>query len=168
MAGVTFEKKGNVAIIKLNKPKKLNAMSSDDWFQIACHMYEVAAMDDITITVLAGEGRFFSSYVYILGLRYASCRESSLRSCDIAVPMSPSHAKHLVKTAQRTHARAYSTLAFRTTSTSRTPSIPTQRSSLSLSTVHALVSLLHLPLTPTSFTPHHTHSSSRHSPAWVS
>ena len=58
-----MEKRGNVAIIKLNKPSKLNAMSSEDWFQIACHMYEIAAMDDITITVLTGEGRFFSAYV---------------------------------------------------------------------------------------------------------
>ena len=63
MSGVTLEKKGNVAIIKLSKPSKLNAMSSEDWFQIACHMYEVAAMDDITITVLTGEGRFFSACV---------------------------------------------------------------------------------------------------------
>lgn len=62
MSAISLEKKGNVAIIKLSKPKKLNAMSSEDWFQIACYMYEVAAMEDITITVLTGEGRFFSAY----------------------------------------------------------------------------------------------------------
>lgn len=39
-------------------------MSSEDWFQIACYMYEVAALDEITITVLTGEGRFFSAYVF--------------------------------------------------------------------------------------------------------
>jgi peroxisomal 3,2-trans-enoyl-CoA isomerase len=61
---VTLEKKGNIAIIKLNKPSKLNAMSSEDWFNIAVHMYDVAADDNITITVLTGEGRFFSAYVH--------------------------------------------------------------------------------------------------------
>jgi peroxisomal 3,2-trans-enoyl-CoA isomerase len=60
---VTLEKRGNIAIIKLNKPAKLNAMSSEDWFQIAVHMYDIAADDAITITVLTAEGRFFSAYV---------------------------------------------------------------------------------------------------------
>jgi peroxisomal 3,2-trans-enoyl-CoA isomerase len=60
---VTLQKRGNIAIITLNKPKKLNAMTSEDYFKIACYMYEVAAMDDITITVLTGTGRFFSAYV---------------------------------------------------------------------------------------------------------
>ena len=60
---VVLEKRGNIAIIKLNKPKKLNAVSAQDWFDIACHMHDIAADDKITITVLTGEGRFFSAYV---------------------------------------------------------------------------------------------------------
>jgi peroxisomal 3,2-trans-enoyl-CoA isomerase len=60
---VILQKKGNVAIITLNKPNKLNAMTSEDYFKVACLMYEVAAMEDITITVLTGTGRFFSAYV---------------------------------------------------------------------------------------------------------
>ena len=60
---VLLEKRGNIAIIKLNKPKKLNAVSAQDWFDIACHMHDIAADDKITITVLTGEGRFFSAYV---------------------------------------------------------------------------------------------------------
>jgi len=58
---VLLEKRGNIAIIKLNKPKKLNAVSAQDWFDIACHMHDIAADDKITITVLTGEGRFFSA-----------------------------------------------------------------------------------------------------------
>jgi peroxisomal 3,2-trans-enoyl-CoA isomerase len=61
MSGITLEKRKNVAIIKLNKPSKLNAMSAEDWFQIAVNMYDVAADPNITITVLTGEGRFFSA-----------------------------------------------------------------------------------------------------------
>jgi peroxisomal 3,2-trans-enoyl-CoA isomerase len=58
---VTLEKRGNIAIISLNAPKKLNAMNQDSYFQLATLMYEVAAMDDVTITVLTGNGRFFSA-----------------------------------------------------------------------------------------------------------
>lgn len=63
MAGdeVTLEKRGKVAIITLNKPKMLNAMNQENYFKLASLMYEVAAMDDITITVLTGKGRFFSA-----------------------------------------------------------------------------------------------------------
>ncbi|KIV98953.1 uncharacterized protein PV09_09288 [Verruconis gallopava] len=58
---VTLRTKGNVAIITINKPRKLNAMTSADYFKIACLLHEVASMDDITITILIGKGRFFSA-----------------------------------------------------------------------------------------------------------
>lgn len=58
---MTLEKRGKVAIITLNKPKMLNAMNQENYFKLASLMYEVAAMDDITITVLTGKGRFFSA-----------------------------------------------------------------------------------------------------------
>ena len=58
---VTFETKGRIAIITLNLPKKLNAMTQDHYYRVAQLMHEIAARDDIYITVLTGSGRFFSA-----------------------------------------------------------------------------------------------------------
>ena len=52
---------GKVAIITLNQPKKLNALNQDLYFALAKAMHEVAARDDIYITVLTGKGRYFSA-----------------------------------------------------------------------------------------------------------
>lgn len=57
----TLTKKGRIAIITLNQPKKLNAMNMDDYYRLSCLMRDVAKMDDIRITVLTGTGRFFSA-----------------------------------------------------------------------------------------------------------
>jgi peroxisomal 3,2-trans-enoyl-CoA isomerase len=58
---VTLTKKGRIAIITLNQPKKLNAMNMDAYYRLSCLMRDVAKMDDIRITVLTGVGRFFSA-----------------------------------------------------------------------------------------------------------
>jgi peroxisomal 3,2-trans-enoyl-CoA isomerase len=52
---------GKTAIITLNVPKKLNALGADEYYQLARAMNEVAARDDIYITILTGKGRFFSA-----------------------------------------------------------------------------------------------------------
>lgn len=62
---VTLQIKGKIAVITLNIPKKLNAMNQDSYFRLASLMHEVAAMPEITITVLTGNGRFFSAYAYL-------------------------------------------------------------------------------------------------------
>jgi len=59
--GILVEYKGNVAIITLNLPKKLNALDQDLYYKLATSLQEVAARDDVTITVLTGKGRFFSA-----------------------------------------------------------------------------------------------------------
>jgi peroxisomal 3,2-trans-enoyl-CoA isomerase len=59
---ITLETKGKIAIITLNREKKLNALDSDLYYRLATLMNDVAAMPDITITVLTGKGRFFSAY----------------------------------------------------------------------------------------------------------
>lgn len=61
--GILVDYKGKVAIITLNVPKKLNALGGDLYYQLARTMHEVAARDDIYITVLTGKGRYFSAYV---------------------------------------------------------------------------------------------------------
>lgn len=58
---VTLEYRGRVAIITLNQEKKLNAMNQDQYYRLACCMHEIAAREDISITVLTGKGRFFSA-----------------------------------------------------------------------------------------------------------
>ena len=61
MSAITLEYRGQIAIITLNSPDKLNALSSNDYFLLAQLMRNVARRDEIYITVLTGEGRFFSA-----------------------------------------------------------------------------------------------------------
>lgn len=58
---ITLTKRGKTAIITLNQPSKLNALTGELYFQLATLLNEVAAMDDVYITVLTGTGRFFSA-----------------------------------------------------------------------------------------------------------
>ncbi|KAF2797431.1 ClpP/crotonase [Melanomma pulvis-pyrius CBS 109.77] len=58
---ITISYQGKIAIITLNQPKKLNALNQDGYYQLATAMHTVAARDDIYITVLTGNGRFFSA-----------------------------------------------------------------------------------------------------------
>ena len=62
--GVLFETRGRVAIITLNQPKKLNALSQELYFHISQLLRHVDARDDIFITVLTAKGRFFSAYAF--------------------------------------------------------------------------------------------------------
>ena len=59
---VTLSTKGKIAIITLNLPQKLNALTQDLYYRLACLMREVAARNDIYITILTGKGRYFSAY----------------------------------------------------------------------------------------------------------
>lgn len=63
VAGILFEIRGRVAIVTINQPKKLNALSQDLYFQIAQLLRYIDTRDDVIITVLTGKGRFFSAYV---------------------------------------------------------------------------------------------------------
>ena len=58
---VKLQTKDKIAIITINNPGKLNALSQDLYYRLSCLMREVAARDDIYITVLTGKGRFFSA-----------------------------------------------------------------------------------------------------------
>lgn len=58
---ITLTTKGKIAIITLNLEKKLNALNQDLYYRLSCLMREVAARDDIYITVLTGKGRYFSA-----------------------------------------------------------------------------------------------------------
>ncbi|KAI4095337.1 MAG: hypothetical protein LQ344_001635 [Seirophora lacunosa] len=58
---VTLTTDGKIAIITLNLPKKLNALTADLYYRVSCLLREVAARNDIYITILTGKGRYFSA-----------------------------------------------------------------------------------------------------------
>ncbi|KAB8527823.1 hypothetical protein FH972_025474 [Carpinus fangiana] len=58
---ILFRKEGRAAIITLNVPKKLNAVSQAGFFRIAELLHEIAAMDDVVFTIVTGNGRFFTA-----------------------------------------------------------------------------------------------------------
>ncbi|MCJ1299934.1 hypothetical protein MMC08_002728 [Hypocenomyce scalaris] len=60
-AKVTLTTRGKIAIITLNVERKLNALTQDLYYRLSTLMREVAARDDIYITVLTGKGRYFSA-----------------------------------------------------------------------------------------------------------
>lgn len=59
---VILTRRGKIAIITLNVEKKLNALTIDLYYRLSSLMREVAARDDIYITILTGKGRYFSAY----------------------------------------------------------------------------------------------------------
>ena len=58
---VNWRKEGNIAVITLNQPKTLNAMSLEDYAKLSNILRDIAQLQDISITVLTGTGRFFSA-----------------------------------------------------------------------------------------------------------
>lgn len=58
---VNVEYRGRIAIVTLNVPGKLNALTSDGYFLLAKCMRDIANNPEVVITVLTGRGRFFSS-----------------------------------------------------------------------------------------------------------
>lgn len=58
---ISIQYRGKVAVILINRPQKLNAMNQDLYYRLATAMHEVAAREDVFITVLAAKGRFFSA-----------------------------------------------------------------------------------------------------------
>jgi peroxisomal 3,2-trans-enoyl-CoA isomerase len=60
-APILLTYRGNTAIITLNLPSKLNALTQDHYYTLARTMHEVAAREEIHITILTGTGRFFSA-----------------------------------------------------------------------------------------------------------
>ena len=60
---ITLTTRGKFAVITLNLPEKLNALTLDLCYHLSTLLRKVAARDDIYITVLTGKGRFFSACV---------------------------------------------------------------------------------------------------------
>lgn len=58
---VSVDYRGRIAIVTINNPKKLNALTKDGFYQISKYLREIEAHDEVFITVLIGKGRFFSA-----------------------------------------------------------------------------------------------------------
>ncbi|UPL02997.1 hypothetical protein LCI18_013931 [Fusarium solani-melongenae] len=58
---ITLEYRGRVAILTIDKPQKLNALSRMQYYELAQKLREVATHDKVFVTVILGKGRFFSA-----------------------------------------------------------------------------------------------------------
>ena len=56
-----YEKRENIAIIKLNRPKVLNAMNKQLWLDLQKALHEVRDDEKIKVLIITGEGRAFST-----------------------------------------------------------------------------------------------------------
>ncbi|HDI59466.1 MAG TPA: enoyl-CoA hydratase/isomerase family protein [Desulfobacteraceae bacterium] len=72
---IIFEKRDAVAIIKLNRPKVLNAMNKQLWLDMQAAMEDVRNDPAIRVLIITGEGRAFSTG--------ADLKESKTRSIEV-------------------------------------------------------------------------------------
>lgn len=66
---ILYRKQGRVAIITLNQPKKLNAMGQPDYYRVSCLLRSIAEDPEVSVTVLTGNGRFFSAGANVTSTR---------------------------------------------------------------------------------------------------
>ncbi|KAL2871335.1 dodecenoyl-CoA isomerase [Aspergillus lucknowensis] len=76
---ITVTYQDRIAIITLNIPKKLNALSADHYYLLGERLREVDKRDDITITVVTGTGRFFSAGADVTATRPGGGLGSNVR-----------------------------------------------------------------------------------------
>ncbi|KEF61027.1 uncharacterized protein A1O9_02591 [Exophiala aquamarina CBS 119918] len=60
-AVVSYIINGRFAIVRLNKPQRLNALCMEEFYELANILLEIDLQDAICVTVLTGTGRFFSA-----------------------------------------------------------------------------------------------------------
>ena len=58
---ILFEKEDTLAIIKLNRPKVLNAMNKQLWLDFRTALHDVRDDPNIRVLIITGEGRAFST-----------------------------------------------------------------------------------------------------------
>jgi len=58
---IIYEKEANIAIIKLNRPKVLNAMNKQLWIDLREALHDVKNDREIKVLIITGEGRAFST-----------------------------------------------------------------------------------------------------------
>ncbi|GAB1320213.1 dodecenoyl-CoA isomerase [Madurella fahalii] len=68
---LSLEYRGRVAIITIDNDKKLNALNQQQYYDLAQKMREIAARDDVYITLIIGKGRYFSAGADVSVLRHS-------------------------------------------------------------------------------------------------
>ena len=58
---VRLDYEGHFAIITLNNPKKFNSLTQSAYYRLASLLREADANNDVYVTLLIGEGPFFSA-----------------------------------------------------------------------------------------------------------
>ncbi|MBU1712035.1 MAG: enoyl-CoA hydratase/isomerase family protein [Proteobacteria bacterium] len=58
---IIYEKKENIAIIKLNRPKVLNAMNKQLWLDLQQALTDTIDNEKVRVLIITGEGRAFST-----------------------------------------------------------------------------------------------------------
>jgi enoyl-CoA hydratase/carnithine racemase len=71
---IIYDKKENVAIVKLHRPKVLNAMNGQMWRDLQGALDDVTNDPQIKVLIITGEGRAFSTG--------ADLKESKTRSLE--------------------------------------------------------------------------------------
>jgi peroxisomal 3,2-trans-enoyl-CoA isomerase len=66
---VLYRQQGRIAIITLNQPKKLNAMTQPYYYRVSCLLRDIAENPAISVTVITGNGRFFSAGANVTSTR---------------------------------------------------------------------------------------------------
>jgi peroxisomal 3,2-trans-enoyl-CoA isomerase len=66
---VLYRQQGRIAIITLNQPKKLNAMTQQYYYRVSCLLRDIAENPAISVTVITGNGRFFSAGANVTSTR---------------------------------------------------------------------------------------------------
>lgn len=71
---ILYDKTDGVALIRLNRPKVLNAMNKQLWLDLQAALNDAREDDTVTVVVITGEGRAFSTG--------ADLKESKTRSLE--------------------------------------------------------------------------------------
>ena len=58
---IIYEKKEAIAVIKLNRPKVLNAMNKKLWINFKAALEEAKTDPAVKVVIITGEGRSFST-----------------------------------------------------------------------------------------------------------
>ncbi|KAM3553921.1 hypothetical protein ARSEF4850_006706, partial [Beauveria asiatica] len=57
---INLEYRGRVALVTIDNQSKLNALTQQDYFQLAQYLREIEKHDEVFVTVIMGKGRYFS------------------------------------------------------------------------------------------------------------
>ncbi|KAM0664162.1 hypothetical protein ACQRIT_000955 [Beauveria bassiana] len=58
---INLEYRGRVALLTIDNQSKLNALTQQDYFQLAQYLHEIEKHDEVFVTVIMGKGRYFSA-----------------------------------------------------------------------------------------------------------